>query len=173
MPAQWPWFERKFDFGFPVEKYPDIIERLRGTPVRVEEMVGSYPPDILKRRDGDTWSIQENVGHLLDLEPLWAGRVDDILGGAETMRPADLTNRATHDADHNQASIDTLMQSFRTTRLRFVSRLDELDAEAFGRSSLHPRLNKPMRIVDLCFFATEHDDYHLARMTALAREFHR
>ena len=34
MPTPWPWFERKFDFGFPVEKYPDIIERLRGTPAR-------------------------------------------------------------------------------------------------------------------------------------------
>ena len=173
MSAKWPWFERKFDFGFPVGKYPDIIERLRGTPGRVEEMIRSYPPAILKRRDGDTWSIQENVGHLLDVEPLWSGRVEDILGGAETMRPADLTNQATHEANHNEASIETLMQSFRATRHELVARLDGLEPEAFGRTSNHPRLNQPMRIVDLCLFAAEHDDYHLARITKLARKFHR
>lgn len=169
MPAKWPWFERKFDFGFPVEKHPDVIERLRGTPVRIEEMVRSYAPGILTRRVGDTWSIQENVGHLLDVEPLWAGRVEDILGGAEVMRPADLTNRATHEADHNSASIDALMQSFRTLRHRFVARLEELDTTAFGRSAKHPRLEQPMRVVDLCLFVADHDDYHLARMTELAQ----
>ena len=171
MPSKWPWFERKFDFGFPVEKYRDIIERLRGTPARVEDWIRSCSPAILKRRDGDTWSIQENVGHLLDVEPLWAGRLDDFLSGEATMRPADLTNRATHEADHNAAPIEALMQSFRTTRHRFVGRLEELDVEAFGRSSNHPRLGQPMRLVDLCLFTAEHDDYHLARMTELARIF--
>jgi uncharacterized damage-inducible protein DinB len=171
MPAKWPWLERKFDFDIPAEKHPDIVERLRGTPARVEEMIRSYPPDVLKRRDGNTWSIQENVGHLLTVERLWAGRLDDIISGLETMRPADLTNRATHGADHNSASIQTLMESFRATRHQFVARLEELDTDAFARSANHPRLGQPMRLVDLCLFAAEHDDYHLARMTELARMF--
>ncbi len=34
MPAKLPWFQREFAFHFPVEKYPDILERLRGTPER-------------------------------------------------------------------------------------------------------------------------------------------
>jgi hypothetical protein len=36
---------------------------------------------------------------------------------------------------------------------------------------LHPRLNQPMRVVDLLFFVAEHDDYHLARISELIREF--
>ena len=171
MPAKWPWFERRFDFEFPAGKYPDLIERLRGTPVRVEEMVRSYPAAILQQRDGDSWSIQEKVGHLLDLEPLWAGRLDDVLNGAETMRPADLTNRRTHDADHNSTPIDTLLKSLRKARQEFVTRLESLNEAAFARSSMHSRLEKPMRLVDLCLFVAEHDDYHLARMTELARLF--
>ncbi len=168
MPGKLPWFERKFDFGFPAARYPDIIERLRGTPVRIEEMLGSFPTEILTRRAGATWSIQENVGHLLDLEPLWYGRLADILAGTETMREADLTNRATHEADQNAASIDTLMKSFRRERQAFVTRLDQLDPQAFSRSAIHPRLLQPMRLVDLCLFTADHDDYHLARMTELA-----
>src|ERR1700722_16791265 len=68
------WFEHKFDFGFPVELYPEIIERLRGTPARIEERLSDVPPALLTRRDGDKWSIQENIGHLLDLDELFAGR---------------------------------------------------------------------------------------------------
>ena len=53
------WFERKFDFSFPVELYPEIIERLRGTPARIDERVGDVPPVLLTRRDSDKRSIQE------------------------------------------------------------------------------------------------------------------
>jgi hypothetical protein len=37
------------------------------------------------------------------------------------------------------------------------------------RTALHPRLKRPMRLVDLCFFVAEHDDHHLATVTRLAR----
>ena len=30
------WFGRKFEFCFPVELYPDLCMRLRGTPARIE-----------------------------------------------------------------------------------------------------------------------------------------
>lgn len=169
MPAMEPWFERKFDFSFSADRYPSIVERLRGTPVRTRERVRLIGADELTRRKDDTWSVQENVGHLLDLEPLWLGRVDDILTAVETMRSADLTNRATHDARHNEESIDRLLSSFRTAREKLVARLDGLDREAFRRAAMHPRLQQPMRLVDLCLFVAEHDDYHLARITELHR----
>jgi len=38
-------------------------------------------------------------------------------------------------------------------------------------TSLHPRTKILMRIVDLCVFTAEHDDYHLARVTELKRMF--
>ncbi len=169
MPATLPWFERKFAFDLPVKKYPDVLERLRGTPARAEEKIKATSPGVLTHRVGDTWSIQENLGHLLDVEPLWAGRVDDILAGAGTMREADLTNRKTHEADHNSVSADGLAEVFRLARHHLVTRLDGLDAEDFARSANHPRLRQPMRLVDLCLFVADHDDYHLARMTELAR----
>jgi hypothetical protein len=35
------WFERKFRFDFPIQLYPNIVERLRGTPIRLEGKVVS------------------------------------------------------------------------------------------------------------------------------------
>jgi hypothetical protein len=99
---------------------------------------------------------------------LWAGRVDDLFAGVETLREADLTNRKTHEARHNSVSIDALTESFRQMRHHLVTRLDQLNADDFAKTGNHPRLRQPMRLVDLCLFAADHDDYHLARMTELA-----
>jgi hypothetical protein len=43
-----PWIERSFNFDFSAGLYPFLLERLRGTPARIEEwfmelMIVSYP----------------------------------------------------------------------------------------------------------------------------------
>ena len=165
------WFERKFDFNLPAEMYPMVIERLRGTPIRLEEKTKSLPPGILTRRQEQSWSILENVGHLLDVEPLWDGRIDDFLVGKRRLRPADLQNRKTHEANHNATPIETLLKSFRTAREHLVNRFDAFQGEDVVQKALHPRLDQEMRVIDLAFFIAEHDDHHLTRITQLIRLF--
>ena len=162
------WFERKFEFNFPPGVFPCILERLRGTPARLDEMVRSYPPDILTVRVGGGWSIQEHAGHLFDLDELHDARIDDFLAGAKVLRPADLQNRKTFEANHNAQSIDSILRSFRAARHQFVQRLEGLDDKIIARSAIHPRLQTPMRVIDMAFFVAEHDDHHAARMAHLA-----
>ncbi len=162
-----PWFERQFPTGLPVEVFPLVVERLRGGPARLEDRVASLPATVLTRRSGDTWSIQENAGHLLDMEPLWLGRVKDFLAGRNELTVADLTNRKTHEANHNAAQLNVLLTRFRQARKVLVSRLETVDTAALTRTALHPRLRVPMNLVDHAFFVAEHDDYHLARITEL------
>ncbi len=169
MVTQIKWFERKFSFDYPIGIFPCIIERLRGTPVRLEELIRSFPLEILTQRVNDGWSIQEHVGHLGDLETLHDGRLDDFLADAKVLRAADLTNRKTNEADHNSQPIQTLLDSFRSLRMDFVKRLEELDEEVVGRIALHPRLKQPMRVIDMAFFTAEHDDHHVAKMAQLAK----
>jgi hypothetical protein len=90
------WFDRKFDFTFPVEQYPNLCVRLRGTPARLEEMLSGVSRDLLLAKPGERWSAQEHAGHLLDLEPLWMARVNDFLADGDTLTVADLSNRKTH-----------------------------------------------------------------------------
>src|SRR5688572_5457945 len=128
MPARWPWIERRFTFDFPVGKFPDLIERFRGTPARIEERVRGLPRAVLTWTDGG-WTIQQNVGHLIDLEPLWEGRVDDFLAGLATLRAADMTNLRTREAGHNGREIADLLGEFRAARAAAVARVESL-AEA-------------------------------------------
>ena len=165
------WAARTFDFSFPAGIHPEIIERLRGTPARVAYRLRDVPADILTLSEGSSWSIQEHVGHLLDLEPLFSGRLDDFEAGAGTLRPADMTNRATSEAGHKERFLGEILGKFQEARAALVSRLEAFPPEAFERTALHPRLKVPMRLVDSLYFQAEHDDYHLARITELVRRF--
>ncbi|HVO40537.1 MAG TPA: DinB family protein [Spirochaetia bacterium] len=171
MPVIIPWFKREFSFDIPAGMFANVMERLRGTPARLEERLGRVPSQVLVRKEGDSWSIQENAGHLLDLEPLWADRVEDFAQGKEKLRTADLTNRRTHETRHNEAPLGKILSSFRAARAGLVSRLEALDEQTLARTALHPRLNSPMRVIDHAFFVAEHDDHHLARISELLRLF--
>src|SRR5712672_1132579 len=92
------WLDRRFNYEPPAGEYPVIVERLRGTPWRVAERVRFVPASVLTRRSGEGWTVQEQIGHLLDLETLWFVRVDEFLRGAKELTAADMTNRRTHDA---------------------------------------------------------------------------
>ncbi len=163
------WFERVFEVGLPAEALPDVVERLRGTPARLEERVRGVLRAAMTQRVDGRWSIQENVGHLLDLEPLWAGRVEDLVSGSAELRAADLRNRATDEAGHNESPTREILESFREARMRLVERIESLGESDVSRTALHPRLSRSMTVVDLAFFVAEHDDHHLARITELRR----
>ena len=163
------WFERKFEFDFPVEMHPNLCARLRGTPARLEETVhGALRELLIAKRDGK-WSAQEHAGHLLDLESLWLARVDDYLAGGAELTAADLRNRKTDEANHNARPVEEILREFRAARKQLVARVETIDAALFGRAMLHPRLKQPMRLVDHLYFAAEHDDHHLAWIWELLR----
>ena len=161
------WTERKFNFSFPTGIYPEMIERLRGAPVRLEEHCRALTPEILTKRVDGRWSMQENAGHLLDLETLVQERLDEYAASASTLHAADMSNKKTYDASHNEVPIAVILNTFRQQRTMTVERLDNFDEELFGRIALHPRLNTDMRLVDMLFFQAEHDDYHLTRIHEL------
>jgi uncharacterized damage-inducible protein DinB len=163
------WFERKFDLSFPVELYPNLCARLRGTPARLEELMRTYSPKVLTQKHEQTWSMQENAGHLLDLEPLWLGRAEDYVNSVETLRATDLQNRKTHEADHNARRLEEILADFRKARTLLVERIEILDPVMYSRTALHPRLKTPMRLVDHLYFVAEHDDHHLAQIWELGR----
>jgi uncharacterized damage-inducible protein DinB len=158
-----PWFERKFDFSFPLALLPNICARLRGTPARLRDVLDGVPQQLLIHKPGGTWSAQENAGHLVDLEPLWLARIQDYAKGSDILTPADLSNRKTTEAMHNRGSIEQILIDFSSARAKLMKQLQDLDSVPPGAIP-HPRLKIPMRLVDHLYFVAEHDDHHLARI---------
>jgi hypothetical protein len=163
------WFERKFEFSFPVELYPNLLARLCGTPARLEDVLRGRSRDALTRKPEGKWSAQEQAGHLLDLEALWLSRVDDYVADSAQLTVADLKNRKTDEANHNARPVGQILAEFRIARAELLKRVVEVDPALFSRSLPHPRLKTPMRLVDHLYFVAEHDDHHLARIWELVK----
>ncbi|HYJ04611.1 MAG TPA: DinB family protein [Chthoniobacterales bacterium] len=169
--TQGRWFDRKFELGLGGDAAAELLERLRLTPEQLADAVRGLPPEVLTRKREGKWSIQENAGHLFDLESLWDLRLDDYDAGATELHAADLENRKTHEAAHNDRPISDILADFSAVRGRIVARLARMTPADLARTALHPRLRQPMSVVDLCFFVAEHDDHHLRTIDELRSVF--
>jgi hypothetical protein len=156
------WTERKFDHNLPAGWLPNVLERLRGTGARINDLTDSLTSEQVSFKPEGKWSIKEHIGHLIDLEELHEGRIDDFRAGKEILRAADMSNKKTYEMDHNQKSITALIHKFKTKREQFVARLESLNDQTQQFRSLHPRLKIMMKPVDMAYFTAEHDDHHLA-----------
>lgn len=163
------WFDRNFSFDNLEGTFPGILERMKDTPLRLSSKIQSIPPDqYCKSLDG-SWTIQEQVGHLSDLEDLWEARFKDFIKGRAVLTEADLANRKTHEAGHNDKNMQDLLKKFSDQRIHLCEFLTTIMSKAEHWYSNHPRLLSPMRPIDLAYFVAEHDDHHLARITEIHR----
>jgi hypothetical protein len=161
------WVQRKFEFDFPASEYINFLRFLKQAPAIVEALTYSTPKEFLTKQDGDTWSIQENAGHLLSVDSLFIGRLDDYLANAEVLRAADVSGGRTNRADYNSKNINDIVEKFKLIRKEYISRLEQLEPEDFEKVAHHPRLDKPMRLCDMLHFQKEHDKHHINRIEEL------
>jgi uncharacterized damage-inducible protein DinB len=170
MVAQTLWLERKWSFNFDAGMFPIIFQRLQGTIPRLLQLFeGVEESKAEVKYEG--WSAKEHAGHLYDLEELWWNRWEDFKHKKELLTPADITNRRTTEANHNQRTIKELVSSFTVEREKMLNAIYDCDEEMLNRISLHPRLKTPMRLVDYLYFVAEHDDHHLAAIMLLLRSY--
>jgi hypothetical protein len=158
-----PWTERKFTFDQPVGVFPTLLKRLRGTPVRAAGLVAGLPETTLAARSNGSWSVKEHLGHLDDLQPLDDKRLREFLSRAPILSPADMSNRATEEANHRGTAIADILRRLSAGRSELVGKLEALNETEVSITALHPRLQKPMRLLDWAYFVAEHDDHHLAK----------
>lgn len=161
------WLTKEFVFDFPAARYTEFLTLLKETPSRLEVLLEKISPFDLTRREGDSWSIQENAGHFLTVETLFLGRLEDYDQNARVLRPAEFEDNRTDKANYNQKDIRWILDQFRQQREIYIEQLEALQPDDFSKVALHPRLNKPMRLCDLLYFHAEHDLHHLKRIEEL------
>ena len=169
MVPQTPWFDRTFQFNYPLSNFPVIFSRLEGTIFRLQCILATADNDTCSH-SSDSWSVKEHLGHLSDLEELWWKRLQDFLDGKEMLTTADLNNTKTKEAGHNEKPLDQLMLAFVRERQRMLEAVYDFDRSTLGLTSVHPRLHQPMRLIDTLYFVAEHDDHHLAKISGLLRK---
>jgi hypothetical protein len=164
-----PWTKRSWSFDLPVRAFPALLERLRGTPARAEDLASGVDDRLLGVRPVGSWSVKEHIGHLDDLGDLDSRRLDEYLAGATVLSAADTGNKRTEEAAHNLAQLGDIIDRLRRHRTEFVGRLEQLSEDLVSVTAEHPRLRRPMRLIDWIQFVAEHDDHHLASARAAMR----
>lgn len=166
------WFERRFEFDLTPADFSAQVERLANAPAKLSRAVEGVPHEVLVAAVPGRWTAQEHAGHLADLEELWIARVADYLGGRDHLTPADLTNRRTHEANHNAVEIETILDQFRQRRESLLRQVSRLEPEMVSRALPHPRMQVPMRLLDHLYFVAEHDKHHLVTIGELIADVH-
>jgi uncharacterized damage-inducible protein DinB len=164
------WFDRVFPPQNDTGVFPCILERLAGTTARLKEKTASINLDSSSSAEGK-WSIKKEIGHLIDLEPLWLARTLQIIDNQKNLKKTDLANTKTHETDHDSRDFDDLIQDFKQHRRELMCVLNDVTEADLDKTAVHPRLGTPMKIIDLAYFVAEHDDHHLAQITVLMKEF--
>ncbi len=164
-----PWLEYGWSFDFPVGMYRPLCERLRGAPARLEEALRGAGPAAAAQPQTGKWSAYDHAVHLKTVEELWQVRIRDYLAGAPALTAADMSNQASETARLAGQPLGEVLAGFRAARTSTMAMLDPRRLEDAARTAHHPRLDRPMRLVDLCLFAAEHDDHHLALIHELLR----
>ena len=169
MIQQLPWIERKFRFDFPVSLFPVIFSRLEGSIFRLYTLLSNAGEEICSAR-GSGWSVKEHLGHLTDLEELWWKRLQDFQQRREILTAADMKNTKTEEAGHNEKTLEHLLEQFSMERQKILELVYDFNEETLAITSLHPRLQQPMRLIDSLFFVAEHDDHHISAISNLLRK---
>src|SRR6476620_9928529 len=127
------WLNRTFPTIEDTGLLPDIIERLEGTPARLEEKIRSHKGTINNKPLPDKWSVKQEIGHLIDLEWLGQTRIDQLKAGLSELVAADMNNRKTQEANHDDKSFDELLAAFRNERSKLVASFRSLSDADLGR----------------------------------------
>ena len=155
------WTGRTWSFGLPARRLASVLERVRGTPARAEELVARVPEEALSARVGSRWSAKEHIAHLDDLHELDETRLAEFASGAEALTAADMKNTRTETARHNETGMRDVTTRFRSHRAELVEKLESLSEDTHDVYCMHPRLGQRLRLVDWVYFVAEHDDHHL------------
>ena len=157
------------NFLFPVELYPNLLVRLRGTPARLEDAFRGRFAEILIIEAGTKNGRPRNTpGTCLISNPCGWREWATTLAASTQLTPTDLQNRKTDEANHNAQPLEAILTEFRAAREKLLtaSGRDWMHLSSRARFP-HPRLKTPMRLVDHLYFVAEHDDHHLARIWEL------
>lgn len=66
----------------------------------------------------------------------------------------------TDKSDFNSTELEKLLRDFESERGKTLELLSSLLPDDLTKTSMHPRLSQPMRVIDLMYFVAEHDQHH-------------
>ncbi|MBL7963228.1 MAG: DinB family protein [Flavobacteriales bacterium] len=159
-----PWHTRSLPNGLGMEQLPVLLARVRGTPVRMQEVLRSVRPEQLALHRSGEWGVLEHLAHLTHLQDRLMARVDDLEARRPDLCPIDLADQVSVLTHVHTRHPGDVLEEFRLRRLAFVQRVQRMPDAVLAHVARHPCGERPTRVIDMLLWVAEHDDHHLAHI---------
>jgi uncharacterized damage-inducible protein DinB len=127
--------------------------------------------DATTYRDGeDGWTVNEVVGHILDMDIGFLNRAQMILAEDNPDLPSLDHNQLVIDGDYNSRGKDDIMAELAAHRAEYVELFQSLTDEQWERSGTHPERDYPFTMTDALMQVALHDNNHLEQITRILAE---
>jgi len=147
------------------------LEAAEKSPKQVAVAVSGLPEKVLRYKPApDKWCILEILGHLADIEIVYAYRLRQMLADKKpVIAPMDQNEWARNLAymETPPAELIALYGLNRHANLRLLQRLKPADLE---KSAFHPEIKKDITVAELVQRMGMHGASHLAQIEKLKKE---
>ncbi|MEN9348294.1 MAG: hypothetical protein RLZZ77_1805 [Bacteroidota bacterium] len=154
-------------FLLTMKSYSALLEQLDQTPRQIAELTQSLSREQWRSAPNGKWSIAIHVGHLLTIESLWIGRMDNFVLGHDTLRAWNGTNQDTLDGRFNEQNPKGILEDFESIRTAHVQLMRKYEGRAGELSAMHPSTGKQMTLHEHAFTMLEHDYQHIEYIKGL------
>jgi hypothetical protein len=148
-----------------------FLETAEKSPKQIAAAVSGLPAETLRYKPApDQWCILEILGHLADIEIVYAYRLRQMLADKKpVIAPMDQNDWARNLGymEVPPAELIALYGLNRHSNLRLLRRLTLAD---LGKSACHPELQKDVSVAELIERLAAHGTSHLEQIEKLKRE---
>jgi hypothetical protein len=117
----------------------------------------------------DKWCILEVLGHLADVEIVYAYRIRQMLADEKpAIAPMD-QNAWARNLDYLETPAPELIAAYGLNRHRTVQLLRRLRPEDLEKSAFHPELNRQVTVAEMLEKISSHGAGHLKQIETLKR----
>ena len=146
------------------------IEEAEKSPKQIAAAVAGVPNKVLRYKPApDKWCILEILGHLVDMETLYAYRMRQMLADEKPLIAAidqDAWARNLGYLQSNPMELVALYGLNRHANLQLVRRLIASDLE---KSAYHPELKRQVTVAEMIEKMSSHGPNHLQQIERLKR----
>jgi hypothetical protein len=149
--------------------YSSLVCRLKTQHLAVAEIVKHIDEQRLNHQSGPgKWSIKDNVAHLASYQPVFIGRVHQMLKGDT---PVFNAYRADDEADFIEAcrwSVNDLLSKLNGNRRQILELITNLPDGQLSLKGTHPKYGT-LTVTEWTEFFLLHEAHHLFTMFKLAK----
>ncbi len=144
------------------------LEVAEASPKKIAMATSGLPDKVLRYKPGpEKWSILEVLGHLADIEIVYAYRIRQMLADEKpVIAPMD-QNAWARKLGYLQSNAPELIAAYGLNRHGNIQLLRRIKFEDLEKSAFHPELNREVSLSEIVEKMGSHGEEHLEQIEKL------